>query len=882
MLNFFINGDGFNSGGFSLPLAKIMDLDERSLLNQFSDIVQSNEDIEIDDGSFTIEVYHVTLPRGAGFREQYLLKSYGKNLENILKSTKSLVNIPRRVSPYCASAALLVGKEISIGELNSNSWRSRKFTNRMVNRLIFQSKSICRQAGLSVSECGVNLEGVKKLAQLSQFCDHPIHVISRECHNSVVLSCNKDGIERPIYLYLADNHFFPVRSVNSLLGGDGRFCPVCDRFVTGRTNRHICDAKVCCQCKTVCKSPKFSSGFIQCDACLRYFHSETCFQNHLIVGKSSMFSAKFCVCDKIKACKECGVDLLMKNGKVQREAYSKRKHECFKSRCFCCGKYVDLQTHLCYLRKLDPLEPKFKQRIDKKRGQYCFFDMETMKVYDEELKRTVFKPNLIVFQFEDGTEEIFAGDQCLKQFSEFLFVGPHSLVAQDEYFTIIGHNAARFDSFFWIQSFLENVVDDPKIFFDGRSPIKITLGRKVNINDSFKFLQAPLSKLPGMFNLPVKKGFFPHGFNLPENQDYCGRIPPASFFETKFMTEKKYEEFEEWYLDWGEKYLADEISDWNFQEELLDYCSDDVTVLRLAWLSFSKAMYETTNLYVGIENITAASSTNMVWRTMIPEYTISLTPKSNYTLQNQQSKIALVWLKYNDLFYFGGELEYAGKNFGERVIYIGKKMYRVDGFHSESNTVLEFLGCVYHGCSNCFKNDLFSIHGGKTMRSLRTEVFNRKAQLEREGYNVILIWECEWKEMMNSDPEILSHLSEVEEELKLCKEPIDPRQALFGGRTEAISVYARADITGGETIKAVDFTSLYPSVMKEKDFPIFHPVVLRGSPEKFNYAKDEYFGLMHCKIIPPRSLFHPVLPTRIQTESGMKLVFSLCRSCSEI
>ena len=446
-VEFFINGDGFNSGGFSLPLSKIMDLDERSLLNQFSDIVQSNEDIEIDDGSFTIEVYHVTLPRGAGYRDRYLLKSYGQNLENILKSTKSLVNIPRRVSPYCASAALLVGKEILVGE--TNSWRSSKFTNRMVNRLIFQSKAICRQAGLSVGECGVNLEGVKKLAQLSQFCDHPIHVISRECHNSVVLSCNKDGIERPIYLYLADNHFFPVRSVNSLLGGDGRFCTVCDRFVTGRTNRHICDAKVCCQCKTVCNSPKFSSGFMQCDACLRYFHSETCFQNHLIVGKSSMFSSKFCVCDKIKACKECGVDLLMHNGKVKREAYSKRKHECFKSRCFCCGKYVDLQTHLCYLRKLDPLEPKFKQRIDKKRGQYCFFDMETMKVYDEELKRTVFKPNLIVFQFEDGTEEIFAGEQCLKEFAEFLFVGPHSLVKQDEYFTIIGHNAARFDSFFF-------------------------------------------------------------------------------------------------------------------------------------------------------------------------------------------------------------------------------------------------------------------------------------------------------------------------------------------------------------------------------------------------------------------------------------------------
>ena len=63
----FINGDGFKSGRFSLPLTKIESLDQRSLLNQFADIVQSNEDIEIDDGSFTIEVYHVSLPRGAGY-----------------------------------------------------------------------------------------------------------------------------------------------------------------------------------------------------------------------------------------------------------------------------------------------------------------------------------------------------------------------------------------------------------------------------------------------------------------------------------------------------------------------------------------------------------------------------------------------------------------------------------------------------------------------------------------------------------------------------------------------------------------------------------------------------------------------------------------------
>ena len=445
-VEFFINGDGFNSGGFSLPLTKIESLDERALLNQFADIVQSNEDIEIDDGSFTIEVYHVSLPRGSGFKSRYLLKSYGQSVENTLKNTRSLLNIPKIVHPYCAAAALIVGEKY---EQNGN-FRNRDFNGRLVNRLIFESKALCRQAGLSVGECGINLEGVKKLAKLPRFAHRPIHVISRECHNSVVLSVNKEEYEKPFYLYLANDHFYFIKSVNSLLGGEGRFCPVCDRFVIGKTNRHICDAKVCSQCKTVCGSSKILDKFIKCDSCLRLFYSESCFNNHLIVGKSPMLSAKFCVCEKLHSCKTFGVDLLVKNGNVTKtEAYTKRLHECFK--CFCCGQYVDLQSYQCYVKPIDPLEPKFKERIDKKRGQYCFFDIETQKVYDEELKRTIFKPNLIVFQFEDGTERVFAGDDCPQIFSEFLFVGNESLMGQNEYYTIIGHNTARFDSFFLLQ-----------------------------------------------------------------------------------------------------------------------------------------------------------------------------------------------------------------------------------------------------------------------------------------------------------------------------------------------------------------------------------------------------------------------------------------------
>lgn len=40
---------------------------------------------------------------------------------------------------------------------------------------------------------------------------------------------------------------------------------------------------------------------------------------------------------------------------------------------------------------------------------------------------------------------------------------------------------------------------------------------------------------------------------------------------------------------------------------------------------------------------------------------------------------------------------------------------------------------------------------------------------------------------------------------------------------------------------------------------------------------SEYFGLLKCKVLPPRHLYHPVLPYRCNG----KLLFPLCRTCAE-
>ena len=71
----------------------------------------------------------------------------------------------------------------------------------------------------------------------------------------------------------------------------------------------------------------------------------------------------------------------------------------------------------------------------------------------------------------------------------------------------------------------------------------------------------------------------------------------------------------------------------------------------------------------------------------------------------------------------------------------------------------------------------------------------------------------------------------------------------------------------------VDFTSLYPWCNKSTQMIVGHPEIIT---ENFRDIST-YFGLVKCTVLPPRGLFHPVLPYRA---SG-KLMFPLCRTCAD-
>ena len=71
----------------------------------------------------------------------------------------------------------------------------------------------------------------------------------------------------------------------------------------------------------------------------------------------------------------------------------------------------------------------------------------------------------------------------------------------------------------------------------------------------------------------------------------------------------------------------------------------------------------------------------------------------------------------------------------------------------------------------------------------------------------------------------------------------------------------------------VDFTSLYPWCNKNTYNVVGHPQIITE-----NFADiSTYFGLIKCTVLPPRGLFHPVLPYPTKD----KLMFPLCKTCAD-
>ena len=133
-----------------------------------------------------------------------------------------------------------------------------------------------------------------------------------------------------------------------------------------------------------------------------------------------------------------------------------------------------------------------------------------------------------------------------------------------------------------------------------------TGGLNIRFLDSLNFLPMPLAQLPKSFGLEeLKKGFFPHFFNTPENQEVVLlHLPDIKYYDPDSMSKDRRNEF----LDWYKIHQNDQF---DFQKEMQEYCISDVDILLQACWKFRQLLKSQTGEECQIEDLE-----NMITKTI--------------------------------------------------------------------------------------------------------------------------------------------------------------------------------------------------------------------------------------------------------------------------
>ena len=92
----------------------------------------------------------------------------------------------------------------------------------------------------------------------------------------------------------------------------------------------------------------------------------------------------------------------------------------------------------------------------------------------------------------------------------------------------------------------------------------------------------------------------------------------------------------------------------------------------------------------------------------------------------------LLWLLLQEIHY--PDLQHALSTYGEKVLLKAP----VDGFHEATNTVFQFHGCFWHGCSKCYRDRATkNTVNEETFDALYIKTIRRTQQLRNAGYHVI-------------------------------------------------------------------------------------------------------------------------------------------------
>ena len=742
-----------------------------------------------------------------------------------------------------------------------------------------QARQLLQDAGVGAGPCGLP-ELTKFQAALP---DYQLKVMNVGRPHMIVFA----GPDNPrrILLLLEDNHYDGCTSFGAWLN-KSYYCHECDRgYDRDDLAHHSCNGKRCRSCHSLqCdeylalkRQGQWPQPSTQCHLCNRSFMGQVCLARHLerVGGKKS-------TCQTWKKCVECRKVYEIKFSKAGR--LKGPRHKCGWADCGICEQRVHVASHQCFIQTVPVSddEPKTKKvpsnsvgcRATRSEAENGFVEVDKeppLTVYaDYEAVRDtdgVQTPVLIGYETaESDVTHFHDGDDCTTRFVQDMEALAVDQDGDDRNVIVLFHNLKGYNGMFLLQYMYAQNRTVERLVTVGVKVLSFTSDR-ITFKDSLCFLPFSLASFPATFGLTeLCKGFFPHLFNTRDNQSYVGPVPDQHYYDPDGMTSKKREAFMRWHAERRvEGYVFD------LKRDMMQYCKSDVKLLKAACEKFvakKEAKFDPME-----KCITIASACNRYWRKChLTPKTVAVRPPNGWKgSQTNQSVKARRWLSWCNFRLRETDTEQDRIRYVDNGGEVHVSNLLVDGFDARTNTVYEFNACFYHGCPRCFPKTRYNVsraRGDRTFQECYEAAKAKRKTLVAAGYRVVTTWECDWERECKENADLAAFLVHHP-----VVEPLQSRDAFFGGRTNAVKLHHRG-VEEGETIKYQDVTSLYPWVNKYGIYPIQHPRVISNVD---HVDVSQYFGLAKVTVQPPYGLYHPVLPWR----SRGKLTFPLCRTCVE-
>ena len=808
-----------------------------ALFQRLAQALNSNEQFEMDD-SFQVSITQVHhAPQGTGRPRRG--KPGHPTMAMLTRNSKSIIRIQNR-DELCCARALVVAKARVDQHPKHKAIREGKGP---LQRTL--AWDLHREANVPLGPC--SYDALTSFSQAPSLRGYQILLV--DAHRSFHITTFGAPQDKQLILLHHQNHYDVITKLPGFFGSS-YVCAHCWKPYDHEDHHRCTKQKHCGACRQKeCPDflhayPRGQKATRRCQHCHRDFFGDTCFQMHLVkdpTGKPAS-NSQATICSQRRRCPACrkqnvGLDQIT-------------KHQCGYLDCPSCHEYVDGETHRCFIQTAP--KPQANQKRKRKRGTtdtvpedqpplHVFFDIEAMQPQELHIA------NLVVAETEDDDQpKCFPGHHCVRDFLEWL----DTLTLHDtRQVNVLAHNFQGYDGYFVIHQYY----GDNRIVEQLRNGCKLLQVQhdRLRFIDSLSFFQMPLSAFPKTFGLTeLCKGYFPHKFNHPDHQTYVGPVPALDYYMPETLAPKDRQALETWHQQ-----QRDQVFD--FQKELVAYCQSDVRLLKQGCLTF-KRLFETLTGFNPFEHITIASACNRDLRMnrMIPN-SIASEPVRGWRNRINQSRVALEWLTW-----CGPEVQHVG-NAGEvRLPPVGF----VDGYCHDTRTVYEFQGCFTHGCPTCYPNrhQPHVRHFDRTLQDVYETTRQKIQRLKELGYTVVQMWECEWARLKDTSSDIRTFVTQLQ-----FTDPLNPRDAFCGGRTNVVKLYHR--VTPTQKIHYIDVT-LYPWVNKTCVYPKGHPRFISAPGHTDIHP---YFGLIQCQILPPHELYHPVLPYRHDS----KLLFPLCATC---